>query len=186
MAILHRAYRFHGPAFVGSVASLAPRGGSIDHDRLRERARHVIARQTIDTDVLEDLRFNREWLAPPDNRSDRLRESLAILLAEHLHRVPGLGDRHLAVTRKLEEEGWTAKEISLLLTGRTLAPLLTRTEVPGIVETFAGVDVFGGWIPETDVLRLAARIARVDDFDDVAAMLADAVSHQSALFVILD
>lgn len=197
MAILHRAYRFPSAQFVGTVLSFATEGGGVDADRLRAHARHLIECDAIAPEVLGDLRYVPDWLAP-DARAGRLRESLALVLGEQLRRVPSLSDDRPEGPRMLREllpaAGWTADEITLLLEGHPLQQLLARVPLSGFAQAFRGFDVFGGWIPETDVLLLATRIAEVRGrseeerqlLDDAARMLAVAARHQSALLVILD
>lgn len=197
MAILHRAYRFSSTQFIGTVLSFAAEGGGVDADRLRAHARQLIEHEAIATEVLGDLRYVPEWLAP-DVRADRLRESLALVLGEHLRRVPSLSDDRPEGPRilrvMLAHAGWTAEEIAMLLEGRPLHLLIERVPLPQFARTFRGFDVFGGWIPEADVLLLATRIAEVRGrseeerqlIDDAARMLAVAARHQSALLVILD
>jgi len=199
MAILHRAWTFDAPAAAGEVIALFEAGGL---ERLRAAARAIARRAAPATAAaLEELRFDPEWLEPPDESSDRAVESAVILLASHLSRAPSIvlqPGGHVVLQHALRTLAWPPHDIDLLLRGMPLDTVFAASHRRALRETVAGIRQYGGWIPRTDAspmlprLDEAARLSGSRDaavrtvFDQARAMLDASRRNNADLFVLLD
>jgi hypothetical protein len=190
MAILHRAWTFDAAALAGRVASIVRAGGA---PALRETARWTVAAGDAGTAAaLGELRFDSDWLAPPDELSARAVESVVIILAAQLTHAPSIAG-HVKLGRVLLECGWTGADVGLLFHGRALETMFDVSADRELARCIAGINQYGGWIPHDDAISLRRRLEGLPPavpakqaLQEARAMLAAAEQRAADLFVILD
>ncbi len=201
MAIVHRAWTFNAPEAARAIAALHASGGP---PALRSAAHEVVMQAVPETAVaLADLHFDREWIDPPDQWSDRMVESVIILLASRFSRAPAVSARtggHVVLQKVLATLGWSAADLELLLRGWPLEVLFSAYQAPELAADAAGIGQYGGWIPREEAPVILSRLdeavaaARAQHGDvpgmhvleDARQMLETARRREADLFVVLD
>lgn len=190
MAILHRAWTFDARAVAARIAFIVHEG---DAAALRDAAHAIVAGLTDATAAtLAELRFDPEWIDPPDEMSDRTVESIVIILASELGRAPSVA-AHVVLRDVLAECGWSVAELDLLFYGRPLETMFDAVRDPQLNRCIAGINQYGGWIPRSEAASLRQRLSAVAEalpakqaIQEARAMLDAARLRDADLFMILD
>ena len=157
MAIYHFAYTFNSDDFHRDLKARIIKEGEIDVYKLQQEARSLVLNASDKMkQILDDLRYDDEWLDDPDGDASQSSRWYLINLVSVFDHCPSLSNNrfylsHYVLEKVLPVAGWNKGEITEPIHGKYLSTLLESTEYEAFLNEFI---LLGGCLSNKDIVSV--------------------------------
>src|SRR6266536_2326433 len=134
MGIIHYAYFFEWNTLSAVINKCVTESQKVNVGLLRAQAQQALAeRSEFGNQLLEDLRFDEEWMDNPSNDAGRTERLLMVSIAGQISRMHRMSQSSFALLESiLPTLAWPKDKIRLLLMGRRFHELIESLKIPGL------------------------------------------------------
>lgn len=180
MGTFHFAYSFDVILFHNNLYNIVIDRNDFSEDKLLSYIISIITNNSDDTrKILDNLRFDKEWLNTSDPEISKTDKWYMVALAEALRPIPSLSNRtqfsYIVLRRILPISGWSSNEIQVLTQGQFLHTMLENLGIELFIRNFLGIDQFGGWVSFENAKSFLSKL------EDTKQFFSDQIFYTEAL-----